>query len=886
MEELTEYDPAEFEENIYQQWLDKDVFVADEETDDETFSMVIPPPNVTGTLHMGHALNCTLQDVLARWRKMQGYEVLWLPGTDHAGIATQNVVERQLREEGTDRTELGREKFLERVWDWREEYGDQIIHQLEQLGVSCDWSRERFTLDEGLSRAVTEVFNQLHEDGLIYRGDYIVNWCPRCQTALSDVEVEHQTVNGHWYHMKYPLVDEDDYLHIATTRPETMLGDTAVAFHPGDERYEGLEGEKVLLPLVEREIPVLADNRVDPDFGSGLVKITPAHDDLDFRIGKDHDLPVINMLNEDGTYNDNGGQRFDGLDRYEVREKVVEELREADLMLEIEDYSHEVGHCYRCDTAIEPYISQQWFVSMEPLAEPAIESVKEDQIEFHPERWEKTYFEWMENIRDWCISRQIWWGHRIPVWYGPDEEYFVARDEEEAREKAREHYGEEVELTRETDVLDTWFSSALWPFSTLGWPEDTTDLEAFYPTDVLSTGFDIIYFWVARMIMMGHYCMGEKPFSDVYIHALIRTEDGEKMSKSLGNVIDPLDMIDDFGCDPLRFTLCALAAQGRDIRLSRDRIKGFRNFANKVWNAARYAQFALEEPEADYLREPIQTENCSDLEKWLLSRFQLCLKTATKALENFNFDRYADHIYQFFWHEFCDWYIEISKLRLEETTGAEKRETEKVLYRVLLESLKALHPAMPYLTEHIYQIFQPEGGLIAESGWPAPPESWSDREAVEVVEALQEIVRAGRHLKKEFNVQQSEGVELLLAPESVLASDLEKLSDYVESLAGLENFSLASEEDKPEMSATEVLEFGTAWIPLEGLIDVEKEKQRIQKDRAERVERCRELEGRLDNPQFVENAPEEVVEESRTELSQINDEIERLDQTLEMLEAG
>lgn len=886
MSKIDEYDPAEFEDEIYQQWLDEDVFKADSESDKPEFSMVIPPPNVTGTLHMGHALNCTLQDVLARWRKMQGYEVLWLPGTDHAGIATQNVVERQLAEEGTTRTELGREEFIERVWDWREEYGDQIVHQLKQLGVSCDWSRERFTLDEGLSEAVTEVFNKLYEDDLIYRGDYIVNWCPRCQTALSDVEVEHQQIAGHWYHMKYPLVDADDHLHIATTRPETMLGDTAVAFHPDDERYQGLEGENVLLPLVEREIPVIADDRVDPDFGSGLVKVTPAHDDLDFRIGKDHDLPVVNLLNEDGSYNENAGSDYQGLDRDAVRERVVEDLRAEDYLLEIEDYAHEVGHCYRCDTAIEPYISKQWFVSMEPLAEPAMEVVQENEVEFHPDRWEKTYFEWMENIRDWCISRQIWWGHRIPVWYGPDDEYFVARDAEAAHEKAREHYGESVELQRDSDVLDTWFSSALWPFSTLGWPEETADLEAFYPTDVLSTGFDIIYFWVARMIMMGLYCFDEEPFSDVYIHALIRTESGEKMSKSLGNVIDPLDVIDDFGCDPLRFTLCALAAQGRDIRLSRDRIKGFRNFANKVWNGARYVEFALEDLDADYLKEPLQPERCSQLEKWLLSRFQSRIEAATEELDNFNFDQYAEHLYQFFWHEFCDWYIEFSKLRLEQAEGSERRETEKVLYRVLIASLKALHPAMPYLTEHIFQKFEPEGGLIAEADWPEPPADWANEAAETSVGALREVIRAGRHLKKEFNVQKSEGVQLLIAPETETDYNLEKLAPFVEDLAGVEEFIISEDLEKPEMAATEVLEFGTIFLPLAGLIDVEQEKQRLRKDRDERVERREQLKDRLDNPQFVENAPEEVVEESREELDQVKNEIARLDETMKMLEAG
>ncbi|MGM0381032.1 MAG: valine--tRNA ligase, partial [bacterium] len=723
MDELGEYKPEDFEDDFYELWQENECFVADNQTDKETFSMVIPPPNVTGTLHMGHALNSTLQDVLARWRRMQGYEVLWLPGTDHAGIATQNVVEQRLDEEGTHRRDLGREKFLERVWEWRREYGDQITNQLEALGVSCDWSRERFTLDEGLSEAVSEVFVQLYEDGLIYQGDYIINWCPRCSTALSDVEVEHEEVDGHWYHMKYPLVDEDDYLHIATTRPETMLGDTAVAYHPRDERYEGLEGKKVVLPLVGREISVIADRRVDPEFGSGLVKVTPAHDDLDFRIGEDNDLELINLLNDDGTFNDNAGKKYAGMDRYEVREQVVEDLEEEGYLIEIEDYRHQVGHCYRCDTAIEPYVSKQWFVEMEPLAEPAMEAVRAGEVEFHPSRWENTYFEWMENIRDWCISRQIWWGHRIPVWYGPDDQPVVARSEEEAYEKAEDIYGEEVELERDEDVLDTWFSSALWPFSTMGWPDETADLDSFYPTDVLSTGFDIIYFWVARMIMMGLYCTDEEPFSDVYIHALIRTEDGEKMSKSLGNVIDPLDMIDEFGCDAMRFTLCALAAQGRDIKLSEDRIKGFRNFANKLWNAAKYLQFTLDEADEPELVQPLESEECAPVDRWILSRFHSTMEEATQELEKFNFDRYADTLYQFLWHEYCDWYIEMSKLRLDEG-GEGAQTTKKVLYQVLSGVLKALHPSMPFITEKIYQSFEVEEGLIFEADWPTPPDSW------------------------------------------------------------------------------------------------------------------------------------------------------------------
>ncbi|MFB6356766.1 MAG: valine--tRNA ligase [bacterium] len=870
MEQLDEYEPREFEEQIYEEWMESGCFEADNNSDKPSFSMVIPPPNVTGELHMGHALNSTLQDVLARWKRMKGHEVLWVPGTDHAGIATQNKVEQQLAEEGTNRHELGREQFLERVWEWKQEYGDKITHQLENLGVSCDWSRERFTMDDGLSNAVKEVFIQLYEDDLIYRGDYIVNWCPRCGTALSDIEVE------------YPLTDKDDTIEIATTRPETMLGDTAVAFHPSDERYQHLEGKTVTLPLVKREIPIISDNRVDPDFGSGLVKVTPAHDDLDFRIGQDNDLEIINLLNEDGTFNESAGERYAGLDREDVRQTVVEDLRRDGSLIDIEAYRHEVGHCYRCDNVIEPFVSKQWFVSMETLAEPAIEAVREDEVEFHPERWENTYFEWMENIRDWCISRQIWWGHRIPVWYGPDDTPFVARSEQEAHDKAREHYGEEVELEQDEDVLDTWFSSALWPFSTLGWPEQTEDLEKFYPTGVLSTAFDIIYFWVARMIMMGYYCMDEKPFSDVYIHALIRDEHGDKMSKSVGNVIDPLDMIDDFGCDPLRFTLCALAVQGRDIKLSPDRIEGFRNFSNKLWNAAKYVQFAVDEADEEYLNEPIDPDKCEDVDLWIMSRFKTVIQQADEGLENYDFDQYADSLYQFLWHEFCDWYIELSKIRLD-GEGEHPEETKKVLYQVLVGIVKGLQPVVPFITEKIHRSFDVESGFLMEADWPQPPESWDHPEIEGKVENLQELIRAGRHLKKEFNVQTDEGVRLQCSIQDDRERYLADYESYVQNLAGIESLTVDVDIERPEMSTTEVLDYGSIYLPLEGIIDVDRERERIEGDIEDRRERIGELEERLDNSQFIENAPQDVIDESKEELEQVQNEITRLEETLDKL---
>lgn len=886
MSEFGEYEPEEFESDLYEKWLESGVFEADEDSDKPTFSMVIPPPNVTGSLHIGHALNSTLQDVMCRWKRMQGYEVLWVPGTDHAGIATQNRVEQQLAEEGTDRHELGRDDFIDRVWDWKEEYGDRIIEQLKGLGVSCDWSRERFTMDEGLSNAVQEVFINLYEDGYIYRGDYIVNWCPRCQTALSDIEVEYEEEDGHWYHMDYPLIERDETLHIATTRPETMLGDTAVAYHPDDERYQGLAGSTVKLPLVGREIPVVEDDRVDPDFGSGLVKITPGHDDLDFRIGQDHDLELINLLNPDGTFNENAGDGFEGLDRDEVREKVVDQLDDAGVLREVEDYRHEVGQCYRCDTLIEPYVSKQWFVAMEDLAEPAINKVRNDEIEFHPERWEKTYFEWMENIRDWCISRQIWWGHRIPVWYGPDDEAFVARSEETAQEKAEEHYDESVKLQRDPDVLDTWFSSALWPFSTLGWPDDTKDLNQFYPTDVLSTGFDIIYFWVARMIMMGLYCMDDIPFSDVYIHALIRDEDGRKMSKSLGNVIDPLDVTDEYGCDPVRFTLCALAAQGRDIKLSEDRIEGFRNFTNKYWNAARYVDHALDAEDVQKLEEPIETENTTEVDRWILTRFNEAMSEATRSLENYDFDQYADALYQFLWHEYCDWYIEMSKVQLsEDKSVGNELTTKKVLYQVLMEVTKALHPVIPFVTERIYRKFGHAEDVLIEASWPDPDENWEHERAMEHIENVKKVIRAGRHLKKEFNVQTDEGVELLVdcGDRQDRIQVLNKFVPYINDLASIESITVGRDLKRPEMSTTEVLDFADVYLPLEGIIDVAKERERLKDDIDEKKERLGELEGRLNNPEFKDNAPEDVILESKEERDQVLNEIERLEDTLEDL---
>ncbi|MDK2848602.1 MAG: valyl-tRNA synthetase, partial [Desulfuromonadales bacterium] len=690
------YEPHEVEAKWYGFWTENGLFHADETSPKEPFSIVIPPPNVTGVLHMGHALNNTLQDILVRWKRMQGREALWQPGTDHAGIATQNVVEKQLSSEGCSRHDLGREEFVERVWQWRTESGGQIINQLKRLGASCDWERERFTMDEGLSRAVREVFVTLYEEGLIYRDNRLINWCPRCHTALSDLEVEHQDQKGSLWHLRYPVVGSDRYLVVATTRPETMLGDTAVAVHPEDPRYADLIGKFIMLPLMERQIPIIADEYVDKEFGSGAVKITPGHDFNDFEIGKRHDLEFINIFDESGVVNNNGG-RYQGMERFEAREKVLADLDEAGLLERTEEHLNAVGECYRCKTIIEPYMSLQWYVNVKPLAEKAIEAVQTGQTRIIPQQWEKTYFEWMFNIRDWCISRQIWWGHRIPAWFCADcNEVTVSRQDP----TTCSHCGGS-ELRQETDVLDTWFSSALWPFSTMGWPDKTATLEKFYPTSCLITGFDILFFWVARMMMMGIRFMGQVPFKDVYIHALVRDAQGQKMSKSKGNVIDPLTVIDEYGTDAFRFTLAAFAAQGRDVKLSLDRIAGYRNFVNKLWNASRFALMNLE----GFDPAGIDLDN-SDLalsERWILTRLIEVAGEAGQALEEYRFNEAAGVLYAFTWHEFCDWFIELSKDDLYGEDETRKATSRAVLYTVLEQLLRLLHPFMPFVTEEIWQ---------------------------------------------------------------------------------------------------------------------------------------------------------------------------------------
>ncbi|MDP2970700.1 MAG: valine--tRNA ligase, partial [Deltaproteobacteria bacterium] len=662
------YDPHQVEEKWYRFWMEQQYFRADESSNSQAYSIVIPPPNVTGVLHIGHALNNTLQDILIRFKRMEGCSVLWMPGTDHAGIATQNVVERQLMEEGLDRHALGRDKFIERVWKWKEQSGGTIINQLKKLGASCDWSRERFTMDEGLSEAVREVFVRLYQEGLIYRGHYIINWCPRCQTALSDLEVEHHEISGKLYHLRYPFREGNRFVVVATTRPETVLGDTAVAVHPEDERYQGDIGRKVILPVLGREIPIIGDPYVDMEFGTGCLKITPAHDFNDFEIGLKHGLEQVKVIDEEGRMNEHAGP-YQGLDRFVCRERIVEDFKQEGVLIKTEDYHHKVGHCYRCKTIVEPNLSLQWFVRTKPLAQPAIEAVRTGRTRIVPELWEKTYYEWMENIKDWCISRQIWWGHRIPAWYCEAcGEVIVAKEEPRSCSKCGSN-----QLKQETDVLDTWFSSALWPFSTMGWPEETAELKVFYPTSVLVTGFDILFFWVARMTMMGLKFMGDVPFRDVYIHGLVRDEKGEKYSKTRGNVVDPLDLIDRFGADALRFTLAALTMPGSDLKLSESRTEGYRHFANKIWNASRFALMNLEALSPDAMAQTHSPEEFSLPDRWIRGRLNETIRSVRKALDEYKFNEACHILYQFIWHEFCDWYLEMTKLYLYRE-GDQKRQ--------------------------------------------------------------------------------------------------------------------------------------------------------------------------------------------------------------------
>jgi valyl-tRNA synthetase len=869
------YDPHRVEDRWYSFWEKKNLFRADENSRRPPYSIVIPPPNVTGSLHMGHALNNTLQDVLSRYKRMDGFNVLWLPGTDHAGIATQNVVEKQLAEEGTDRHQLGREAFIQRVWKWKEQFGGHIIKQLKKLGSSCDWSRERFTMDEGLSRAVREVFVRLYQDGLIYRGDYIINWCPRCQTALSDLEVEHEDDPGHLYYIQYPVDGSQEALTVATTRPETMLGDTALAVNPEDERYKKYIGRTVMLPLMNRKIPVIGDGYVTLDFGTGVLKVTPGHDPNDFEIGRRHNLAVVKVIDEAGNMSPEAG-KYSGLGRFQARDRVIKDLKDLHLLQKIEPFPHSVGHCYRCKTVIEPLVSKQWFVKVKPLAERAIAAVVKGETRIIPQVWESTYFEWMNNIRDWCISRQIWWGHRIPAWFCEKCQEVIVSAEPVTRCPACGHSG----VRQETDVLDTWFSSALWPFSTMGWPEKTRDLEVFYPTSVLVTGFDILFFWVARMMMMGLKFMGDVPFRDVYIHALVRDAEGQKMSKSRGNVIDPLEVIEKFGTDSFRFTLAAFAAQGRDIRLSEERISGYRNFANKIWNASRFTLTHLQGYDPG---KPAGEAQLTPADQWILSRVNKTVAQVREGLDAYKFNEAASAVYQFLWHEFCDWYIELIKPALyQDQDPGRKWLAQNVLARVLDTSLRLLHPFMPFITEEIWQNLPGSEGSIMMAEFPRSRENEIYPREEARMELIMQVIGAIRNLRSEMGIPPGKKAEVILySPKKETLRFLEENRMYVENLARTEKPGFQSGGQRPKGSATAIVEEVEVFLPLKGWINLDEEEKRLQKELDRVFEDLSRAQRKLQNQDFVSRARPEAVEKEKEKAGALAAREAKLKESLE-----
>lgn len=879
MELPSSYSPHDVEEKWYHAWEEENYFHANEDDGREPFSIVIPPPNVTGSLHMGHALNNTLQDILVRWQRMCGKSALWMPGMDHAGIATQNVVERLLRKEKKTKNDLGRDAFVDRVWEWKAHYGGQIKGQLKRLGCSLDWPRERFTLDEGLSRAVRRVFVTLHKEGLVYQGYRIINWCPRCETAISDIETDYKDLKGKLYYIKYPIAGTDGYITVATTRPETMLGDTGVAVNPDDERYTHLVGKRVILPLMNREIPVFADDYVDKSFGTGLVKVTPAHDPNDFEMGKRHDLEEINILDPRGVINENGGA-YRGLSRFEAREKVIADLQSQGLMVKIEEHDHSVGHCYRCGTVIEPYLSKQWFVQIKPLADEAIKAVEDGRIRFVPSNWEKTYFEWMYNLRDWCISRQLWWGHRIPAFYCDDCGHItVSLEDPTSCEKCGSK-----NIRQDEDVLDTWFSSALWPFSTMGWPEKTPALAKYYPTSVLVTGFDIIFFWVARMIMMGLKFMGDIPFKDVYIHALVRDEHGQKMSKSKGNVIDPLILMDKYGTDAFRFTLAIFAAQGRDVIMSEKRIEGYRAFCNKIWNSTRYILMNLGE---NFTPEKIDSNNLELFDKWILHKLNITVGAINTALQEYRFNEAAQAIYDFWWHEFCDWYLELTKTRIYSSDGdtASSETAKQVLYHVLKTSLKLLHPFMPFITEEIWSTIVPssEGRLITAQ-WPLANDSFTFPDEAEKAALFMEIVYKIRNVRGEMNVPPDRRAHAIFKTADPAAAALINAEPAnLKALAKIEDFTVTGDYTPAKTDASAVLPGIEIFMPLKDLIDIEKERARLEKEIARVTADLEKVEAKLGNESFIGKAPQAVVDKEKAKLDDLKNVRAKLEESLTKL---
>ena len=856
------YDPKKIEEKLYDKWCENKYFHAEVDRSRKPFTTVMPPPNITGKLHMGHALDNTLQDILIRYKRMEGYNALWIPGTDHAAISTEVKVTNQLKEEGIDKKELGREGFLKRTWQWKEEYAGTIEAQLKKLGVSCDWDRERFTMDDGCSKAVEEVFINLYNKGYIYKGSRIINWCPKCKTSLSDAEVVHEDQEGHFWHIKYPIVGmEGQFLEIATTRPETMLGDTAIAVHPDDERYKDLVGKNVILPLVNREIPIVADYYVDKEFGTGAVKITPAHDPNDFEVGKRHNLEEINIMNDDGTINENGG-KYTGMERYEARKAIVNDLDEQGYLVKVVPHVHAVGTHDRCGTTVEPLIKQQWFVKMDELAKPAIEAVKNGDLKFVPERFDKIYLNWLENIKDWCISRQIWWGHRIPAYYCDEcGEVVVSRG---MPEKCP-HCGC-THFTQDEDTLDTWFSSALWPFSTLGWPEKTEDLDYFYPTDVLVTGYDIIFFWVIRMVFSGYEHTGKAPFHTVLIHGLVRDSQGRKMSKSLGNGIDPLDIIDKYGADALRLTLVTGNAPGNDMRFYNERVEASRNFANKVWNASRFILMNMKDTGVEKPDEKL----LNPADKWILSRVNTLAKDVTENMDKYELGIAVQKVYDFIWDEFCDWYVELAKYRIyhgEEDPAAADC-VLWVLKTVLAQALKLLHPFMPFITEEIYSALVPEEESLMMSGWPEYREDWNYAEAEDVMEHVKAIVRGIRNTRSGMDVANSRKTKVYVVTESQdLKNGIEALRDSVKPLMMAADVLVQPDKAGIEDNAVSiVVPDAVVYLPLEDLVDFEQERERLKKEEERLSKEIRRAEGMLANEKFVSKAPEAKVQEERDKL--------------------
>ena len=871
------YSPTEIEDKWYKIWEEKGYFNAQHNSEKPGYSIAIPPPNVTGILHMGHMLNNAIQDAIIRYKRMSGFETLWIPGMDHAGIATQNKVERMLKEEGTSKEEIGYDEFLRRTWEWKEKHGGLITKQLRKLGVSLDWDRERFTMDEGLSRAVKEVFIKLYNDGLIYRGEYIVNWCPHDKTALADDEVNHIDKKGKIWEIKYRIKDTDDYVIIATTRPETMLGDTGVAVNPNDDRYKHLIGKKVILPLMNREIPVVADEYVDMEFGTGVVKMTPSHDPNDFEVAKRTGLEFINIFTEDAHVNSNGG-KYEGLERFAARKAILADLEAEELLVGTKEHNHAVGHCYRCDSIIEPRVSTQWFVKMEPLAKRALEVVKNGQIQITPKRWEKVYYNWLENIRDWTISRQIWWGHRIPAYYAEDGTVFVARNMEEAKAQAKEKFGKEVSLREETDVLDTWFSSALWPFSTLGWPDKTPDLEKFFPTNALVTGADILFFWVARMVMMSLYINDEIPFSYVYLHGIIRDELGRKMSKSLGNSPDPLDLIAKYGADAIRFSFLYNTSQGQDIHFSEKLLEMGSTFANKVWNASRFVLSNLE----DFDKNAVIDEKEFKLEdRWILSKLQTASRQINEYMNKYELDSAAKVAYEFFRGNFCDWYVEIAKTRVYGQEGSDKTVAQYVLKTVLDKGLRMLHPFMPFITEEIWQKLGLDEETIMLSEFPTENKKYVDLAAEKEFDYLKEIVNAIRNIRGEANVSPAKKIEVIFK----IVNDgekeiLEHNAKILDKLANVEKYEFNKEI--PALVGFKLVETTEIYVPLADLIDKEKEIAKLEKDIQKTQKELDRVLGKLSNEKFLSKAPKEVIDKENGIKEELENKIAKFKESIKL----